>query len=41
MATQAQQFQDLALQLAAEGVIITVAGDGLIPYIAHCMSKGE
>lgn len=41
MATQAQQFQDIALQLAAEGVIITVAGDGLIPYIAHCMSKGE
>lgn len=41
MATQAQQFQDLALQLAQEGVIITVAGDGLIPYIAHCMSKGE
>ncbi len=41
MATQAQQFQDLALQLAQEGVIITVAGDGLIPYIAHCMSKGD
>ena len=41
MATQAQQFQELALQLAQEGVIITVAGDGLIPYIAHCMSKGD
>ena len=41
MATQAQQFQDLALQLAAEGVIITVAGDGLIPHLAHCMSQGE
>lgn len=41
MAAQAQQFQDIALQLAQEGVIITVAGDGLIPYIAHCMSKGD
>lgn len=39
MAVQAQQFQTLALQLAAEGVIITVAGDGLIPHLAHCMSQ--
>lgn len=41
MATQAQQFQELALQLMQDGVIITVAGDGLIPYIARCMSKGD
>jgi uncharacterized Rossmann fold enzyme len=41
MVKQAQQFQELALQLSQVGVIITVAGDGLLPHIAHCMSKGD
>lgn len=38
MVTQAQQFQELATQLANAGVVVTVAGDGLLPYIAKCMS---
>jgi hypothetical protein len=38
MVVQAQQFQELANQLAGDGVVLTVAGDGLLPYIAHCMS---
>jgi len=41
MVKQAQQFQELALQLSQVGVIITVAGDGLLPHIAHCMSQGD
>lgn len=41
MVKQAQQFQEVALQLADNGVTLTVAGDGLIPHIARCMSKGE
>lgn len=41
MVKQAQQFQELALALAEDGVIITVAGDGLLPTIAHCMAAPE
>ena len=39
MVKQAQQFQELALQLADADCVITVAGDGLIPFIAKCMSS--
>jgi uncharacterized Rossmann fold enzyme len=39
MVKQAQQFQELALQLADAGVVITVAGDGLLPFIAHRMAQ--
>ena len=38
MIKQAQQFQELARQLADDNTVITVAGDGLLPYIARCMS---
>jgi hypothetical protein len=38
MIMQTNQFQALAPALAEDGVVITVAGDGLLPYIAHCMS---
>jgi uncharacterized Rossmann fold enzyme len=41
MVKQAQQFQELALQLIEDKVIITVAGSGLLPHLAHQMSKGE
>lgn len=39
MVLQAQQFQSLAAQLAQEGCVITVAGDGLLPQIAREMGK--
>lgn len=39
MVKQAQQFQELAIHLADEGVTITVAGDGLLPHIARCMTQ--
>lgn len=39
MIKQVQQFQELALQLADVGVVITVAGDGLLPFVAHKMGK--
>lgn len=38
MVAQAQQFQELATQLANAGTVITVAGRGLLPFIAHCMN---
>jgi hypothetical protein len=38
MVKQAQQWQELAIQLAEDNTIITVAGTGLLPCIAHCMS---
>ena len=42
MVKQAQQFQELSKALMDDGVVITVAGDGLLPYIARCMSyQGE
>jgi hypothetical protein len=37
MVKQVQQFQELALQLIEDGVIITVAGDGLLPWVAKHM----
>jgi hypothetical protein len=37
MVVQAQQFQEIATQLAEEGVIITVHGDGLLPHVARLM----
>jgi len=39
MVKQAQEFQVLASQLADAGCVVTVAGDGLLPFIAHCMSS--
>jgi diacylglycerol kinase family enzyme len=39
MVKQAQQFQELARQLADDDTVITVAGDGLLPYIARCMAS--
>lgn len=39
MVTQVNEFQELAATLANEGCIITVAGDGLLPYVAHQMMK--
>lgn len=39
MVTQSTQFQDLANQLRNLGCQITVHGDGLLPYIAWCMSN--
>lgn len=39
MVKQTQQFQELAMQLADAGVTITVAGDGLLPFIAHQMGE--
>jgi hypothetical protein len=39
MVAQAQQFQEIAVQLANDGVILTVAGDGLLPYIARCLGE--
>lgn len=39
MVLQAQQFQALATLLAEENCIITVAGDGLLPHVAHEMSR--
>jgi len=39
MVKQAQEFQVLAGQLADAGVVIPVAGDGPLPFIAQCMSN--
>jgi glycosyltransferase involved in cell wall biosynthesis/uncharacterized Rossmann fold enzyme len=41
MVKQAQQFQTLATELANDDVVITVAGYGLLPYIARCMGKQQ
>ena len=38
MIKQVQDFQVLANELVADGVIITVAGDGLLPHVAKLMS---
>lgn len=37
MVHQVQQFQQIAAQLANDGCEITVAGDGLLPHVAHEM----
>lgn len=39
MVKQVQEFQDLASQLAEVGAVITVAGDGLLPWVARCMTE--
>lgn len=39
MVKQAQQFAELSRQLVEADVTITVAGDGLLPHIAKCMTK--
>lgn len=39
MIRQVQDFQVLANQLADAGCIITVAGDGLLPWVAKCMGE--
>lgn len=38
MVRQVQDFQTLAAALAEDGVVITVAGTGLLPFVARCMS---
>jgi hypothetical protein len=37
MVAQVQQFQELATQLANAGTVITVAGRGLLPFVARLM----
>jgi hypothetical protein len=39
MLLQVQQFQSLASQLANEGCVITVAGNGLLSHVANEMSR--
>lgn len=39
MVRQVQDFQTLAAALADDGVVITVAGSGLLPFVARCMSS--
>lgn len=39
MAHQADEFKNVALQLAEQDCLITVAGDGLLPYIARLMTN--
>lgn len=39
MLLQAQQFQSLAVQLAEEGCVITVAGSGLLPHVAKRLGE--
>ena len=39
MVQQVNEFQILARELASVGVTLTVAGDGLLPYVARCMSS--
>ena len=39
MVRQVQDFQTLANALAEDGVVITVAGTGLLPFVARCMSS--
>lgn len=41
MVKQVQEFQELAAQLMQAGVVIAVAGDGLLPWVAQCMSQEE
>lgn len=39
MLIQAEEFQQIAADLAEQGCTITVAGDGLIPWIAHRLAR--
>lgn len=41
MVAQVNQFQEVAVQLAELGCTITVAGDGLLPHVAHLMSQPQ
>ena len=41
MVAQVNQFQELALQLADAGCVITVHGDGLLPYVAAQMMETD
>jgi hypothetical protein len=41
MVAQVNQWQDLAGQLRNLGCDITVHGDGLLPYVAWCMSHQQ
>lgn len=41
MVAQVNQFQELALQLADEGCVITVHGRGLLPYVAQQMMLNQ
>lgn len=41
MISQAEQFQELALELAELGCLITVHGDGLLPWVAFQLQLGQ
>lgn len=42
MANQAEQFLPLACELTAKGVVLTIHGDGLLPFMAqHDLEPGE
>lgn len=41
MVAQVEQFQQVAAQLADDGCVITVAGDGLLPHVARLMSQPQ
>lgn len=41
MVAQADQFQELALQLMEADCTITVAGDGLLPHVARLLSQPQ
>lgn len=41
MLTQAEEFQQIAASFAEQGCTITVAGDGLLPLIAHRLSNPD
>lgn len=41
MVAQVNQFQEVAVQLADLGCTITVAGEGLLPHVAHLMAQPQ
>lgn len=41
MVAQVNEFQEVALQLAQSGCTITVAGDGLLPWVARHMTASD
>lgn len=38
MVKQVQEWQELVIQLANDGVVVTVAGDGLLPHVAKILA---
>lgn len=39
MIHQAEEFQQIAASLAEQGCVLTVAGDGMLPFIAHRLAR--